>query len=98
MHPKSTRPQPPESFYTVTGEIALARQRTAGGRASIRRRRSATKPILRCWLRATEVTAETLQPSLMAERSQRAGSPVDPKSLEAQRAAARAALALDQDR
>ena len=45
-------------------------------------------------LRATEVTAETLQPSLMAGVAAR-WLIVDPKSLQAQRAAARAALALD---
>ncbi|HEY2462796.1 MAG TPA: tetratricopeptide repeat protein [Steroidobacteraceae bacterium] len=45
-------------------------------------------------LRATEVTAETLQPSLMAGVAAR-WLTVDPKSLQAQRAAARAALALD---
>jgi tetratricopeptide (TPR) repeat protein len=43
--------------------------------------------------RATEVTAETLQPSLMAGVAGR-WIVLDPKSLEAQRAAARAALAL----
>jgi tetratricopeptide (TPR) repeat protein len=43
--------------------------------------------------RATEVTAETLQPSLMAGVAAR-WLYVDPKSLDAQRAAARAALAL----
>ena len=43
--------------------------------------------------RATEVTAETLQPSLMASVAAR-WIEVDPKSLDAQRAAARAAMAL----
>ncbi len=44
--------------------------------------------------RATEVTAETLQPSLMAGVAAHWLN-VDPKSVEARRAAARAALALD---
>jgi tetratricopeptide (TPR) repeat protein len=85
--------QAPESFYTVTGEIALARQEPRV--AAIQYATAAaheTDPAL--LLRATEVTAETLQPSLMAGVAAR-WLVVDPKSLQAQRAAARAALALD---
>ncbi len=83
----------PQSFYTVTGEIALARQQPRV--AAIQYATAAaheTDPAL--LLRATEVTAETLQPSLMAGVAAR-WLTVDPKSLQAQRAAARAALALD---
>jgi hypothetical protein len=83
----------PQSFYTVTGEIALARQQPRV--AAIQYATAAaheTDPAL--LLRATEVTAETLQPSLMAGVAAR-WLVVDPKSLQAQRAAARAALALD---
>jgi tetratricopeptide (TPR) repeat protein len=83
----------PQSFYTVTGEIALARQEPRV--AAIQYATAAaheTDPAL--LLRATEVTAETLQPSLMAGVAAR-WLIVDPKSLPAQRAAARAALALD---
>jgi tetratricopeptide (TPR) repeat protein len=90
-HSKSE--QAPESFYTVTGEIALARQEPRV--AAIQYATAAaheTDPAL--LLRATEVTAETLQPSLMAGVAAR-WLIVDPKSLQAQRAAARAALALD---
>jgi tetratricopeptide (TPR) repeat protein len=90
-HSKSD--QAPQSFYTVTGEIALARQEPRV--AAIQYAAAAaheTDPAL--LLRATEVTAETLQPSLMAGVAAR-WLVVDPKSLQAQRAAARAALALD---
>jgi tetratricopeptide (TPR) repeat protein len=83
----------PQAFYTVTGEIALARQEPRV--AAIQYAAAAaheTDPAL--LLRATEVTAETLQPSLMANVAAR-WLVVDPKSLQAQRAAARAALALD---
>jgi tetratricopeptide (TPR) repeat protein len=88
----STDPAP-QSFYTVTGEIALARQEPRV--AAIQYATAAaheTDPAL--LLRATEVTAETLQPSLMASVAAR-WLIVDPKSLQAQRVAARAALALD---
>jgi hypothetical protein len=90
---RSKSEQAPESFYTVTGEIALARQEPRV--AAIQYATAAaheTDPAL--LLRATEVTAETLQPSLMAGVAAR-WLVVDPKSLQAQRAAARAALALD---
>jgi tetratricopeptide (TPR) repeat protein len=85
--------QAPQTFYTVTGEIALARQEPRV--AAIQYAAAAahdTDPAL--LLRATEVTAETLQPSLMAGVAAR-WLTIDPKSLQAQRAAARAALALD---
>ncbi len=83
----------PESFYTVTGEIALARQepRVAALQYAAAAAHETDPALL---LRATEVTAETLQPSLMAGVAAR-WLTVDPKSLPAQRAAARAALALD---
>ena len=83
----------PQTFYTVTGEIALARQepRVAALQYAAAAA-SETDPAL--MKRATEVTAETLQPSLMASVAAR-WIEVDPKSLDAQRAAARAALALD---
>ncbi len=88
---KSDTPAP-QSFYTVTGEIALARQQPRVAALQYATAAAhATDPGL--LLRATEVTAETLQPSLMAGVAARWLS-VDPKSLQAQRAAARAALAL----
>jgi len=82
----------PESFYTVTGEIALARQEPRVAALQYAAAASTEKDpgILR---RATEVTAETLQPSLEEGVAAR-WIVVDPKSLDAQRAAARAALAL----
>ncbi len=85
--------QAPQSFYTVTGEIALARQqpRVAALQYATAAAHETDPEILK---RATEVTAETLQPSLMAGVAARWLN-VDPKSLDAQRAAARAALALD---
>jgi tetratricopeptide (TPR) repeat protein len=89
-----SKPEPaPQSFYTVTGEIALARQEPRV--AAIQYATAAaheTDPAI--FQRATEVTAETLQPTLMAGVAAR-WLIVDPKSLPAQRAAARAALALD---
>src|SRR6202050_79005 len=83
----------PQSFYTVTGEIALARQepRVAALQYAAAAAHETDPALL---LRATEVTAETLQPSLMGGVAAR-WLIVDPKSLQAQRAAARAALALD---
>jgi tetratricopeptide (TPR) repeat protein len=82
----------PQAFYTVTGEIALARQEPRV--AALQYAAAAaneTDPVL--MKRAAEVAAETLQPSLMASVAAR-WIEVDPNSLDAQRAAARAALAL----
>jgi tetratricopeptide (TPR) repeat protein len=85
-------PPAPQAFYTVTGEIALARRqpRVAALQYATAAAHETDPSILQ---RATEVTAETLQPSLMAGVASR-WLDVNPKSLEAQRAAARAALAL----
>jgi tetratricopeptide (TPR) repeat protein len=82
----------PQSFYTVTGEIALARQepRVAALQYATAAAHETDPAILQ---RAADVTAETLQPSLMAGVAAR-WLYVNPKSLDAQRAAARAALAL----
>jgi tetratricopeptide (TPR) repeat protein len=82
----------PQSFYTVTGEIALARQepRVAALQYATAAAHETDPAILQ---RATEVTAETLQPSLMAGVAAR-WLYLNPRSLDAQRAAARAALAL----
>jgi tetratricopeptide (TPR) repeat protein len=90
--PKSGGAPAPQSFYTVTGEIALARQepRVAALQYAAAAA-SETDPAL--MKRATEVTAATLQPSLTARVAAR-WIAVDPKSLDAQRAAAQAALAL----
>lgn len=85
-------PVAPESFYTVTGEIALARQepRVAALQYATAAAHETDPGLLQ---RATEVTAETLQPSLMADVAAR-WLHLNPRSLDAQRAAARAALAL----
>jgi tetratricopeptide (TPR) repeat protein len=85
-------PLAPQSFYTVTGEIALARQepRVAALQYASAAAHETDPAILE---RATEVTAETLQPSLMAGVAAR-WLYLNPRSLDAQRAAARAALAL----
>jgi tetratricopeptide (TPR) repeat protein len=82
----------PQSFYTVTGEIALVRQepRVAALQYATAAANETDPAILQ---RATEVTAETLQPSLMAGVAAR-WLYLNPRSLEAQHAAARAALAL----
>ena len=82
----------PQSFYTVTGEIALVRQepRVAALQYATAASHETDPAILQ---RATEVTAETLQPTLMADVAAR-WLYLNPRSLEAQRAAARAALAL----
>ena len=85
-------PVAPQSFYTVTGEIALARQepRVAALQYASAAAHETDPAILQ---RATEVTAETLQPSLMAGVAAR-WLYLNPRSLDAQRAAARAALSL----
>lgn len=82
----------PQSFYTVTGEIALARQepRVAALQYTSAAAHERDPAFLQ---RAAEVTAETLQPSL-TERVTARWLSVDPNSLDAQRAAAKAALAL----
>ena len=83
---------PPTEFYTVTAEIALARgePRVAALQYASAAARDSDPKLLQ---RAAEVTAETLQPSLTAKVAQR-WIGVEPKSLDAQRAAARAALEL----
>jgi tetratricopeptide (TPR) repeat protein len=91
---ESSRPDnaAPQSFYTVTGEIALARQepRVAALQYATAAAHEKDPALLQ---RAAEVTTETLQPSLTAGVAARWLS-VQPNSLAAQRAAARAALAL----
>jgi tetratricopeptide (TPR) repeat protein len=87
-----SEPRAPQAFYTVTGEIALARgePRVAALQYATAAARETDPAILQ---RATEVAAETLQPSLMAGVAAR-WLDVNPRSLDAQRAAARAALTL----
>jgi tetratricopeptide (TPR) repeat protein len=81
-----------QAFYTVTGEMALARgeARVAALQYAAAAATETDPEILK---RAADVTAETLQPTLTAAVAAR-WIHLDPKSLDAQRAAARAALAL----
>jgi tetratricopeptide (TPR) repeat protein len=82
----------PRAFYTVTAEIALARHEPRV--AALQYAAAAAKETdVRLLERATQVAAESLQPSL-AEKVAVHWTEVDPKSVEAQRAAARAELAL----
>ncbi|MEP6886606.1 MAG: tetratricopeptide repeat protein [Gammaproteobacteria bacterium] len=92
VHPKPKEPTAPQSFYTVTGEIALARHqpRVAALQYAAAAANATDLGLLE---RAAQVAAESLQPSL-AERIAARWAAVDPKSVEAQRAAGRAALAL----
>jgi len=82
----------PQAFYTVTGEIALARgePRVAALQYAAAAVNETDTELVK---RAAEVTAGTLQPTLTAGVAAR-WIYLDPKSLDAQRAAARAALAL----
>jgi hypothetical protein len=82
----------PVEFYTVTAEIALERG-DARVAAMQYAEAAAHDPDPKLLERAAEVGAETLQPTLTAQVAQRWIS-VEPKSLDAQRAAARAALEL----
>jgi len=92
MHPKSDAAAAPQAFYTVTAEIALARHQPRV--AALQYAAAATGATdLTLLERATQVAAECLQPSL-AEKVAARWIQVDPKSLDAQRAAAQAALAL----
>jgi tetratricopeptide (TPR) repeat protein len=91
IHPKSDAAAP-QAFYTVTAEIALARHqpRVAALQYAAAAANETDVTLLE---RATQVAADCLQPSL-AEKVAARWIQVDPKSLDAQRAAARAALAL----
>src|SRR5579863_7808697 len=89
------RPEPeaaPQAFYTVTAEIALSRHeaRIAALEYAAAAAKGADLGLLR---RATEVTAECLQPSLTVGVASR-WIEVDPAALDAHRAVAKAALEL----
>ncbi len=92
IHPQADDAAAPPSFYTVTGEIALARHqpRTAALQYAAAAAHETDVKLLE---RAAQVAAAALQPTL-AEKVATRWSQVDPKSVEAQRAAARADLAL----
>ena len=85
-------PPAPVEFYTLTAEIALAEgePRVAALQYAAAAARDPNPQLLQ---RATEVGAQTLQPSLTAKVAQR-WIGVEPRSVDAQRAAARAALQL----
>jgi tetratricopeptide (TPR) repeat protein len=80
-------------FYTVTGEIALNRKEPRVAALQYAAAATAGSDVV-LLARASDVTAQSLQPSLSLEVAAR-WIAVDPKSPEAHRAAARAALALD---
>ena len=90
--PRQETPKAPETFYTVTAEIALERHevRVAALEYAAAAENNSDPGLLR---RATEVTADCLQPALTAVVAAR-WIAVDPTSLDAHRAAARAALEL----
>ncbi|HME39700.1 MAG TPA: tetratricopeptide repeat protein [Steroidobacteraceae bacterium] len=92
MAPKSEDASAPQTFYTVTGEIALARHqpRIAALQYAAAAANTTDVALLE---RASQVAAECLQPTL-AEKVAMRWIQADPQSVEAQRAAARAALAL----
>jgi tetratricopeptide (TPR) repeat protein len=93
MDRKSDDAAAPQSFYTVTAEIALARHqpRVASLQYAAAAEQDRDVGLL---ARATQVAAESLQPSLEEKIAAR-WTDVDPGSVDAQRAAGRAALALD---
>ena len=92
VHPKSDDAPAPKAFYTVTAEIALARHQPRVAALQYAAA-AATETDVTLLARATQVAADGLQPSL-AEKVAARWIQVDPKSVDAQRAAARAALAL----
>jgi DNA-binding SARP family transcriptional activator len=91
MHPKSDDAAP-QAFYTVTAELALARHQPRVAALQYAAA-AATESDPKLFERATQVAAESLQPSV-AEKVAARWIQVDPKAVEARRAAARAALAL----
>lgn len=94
MHPKPEQSAAPQSFYTVTAEIALARHhpRVAALQYAAAAENATDVPLLQ---RASEVAEYCLQPTV-AQRVAARWIALDPGSVEAHRAAARAALALYQ--
>jgi tetratricopeptide (TPR) repeat protein len=92
MHVKPEDTPAPQSFYTVTAEIALARHHPRV--AALQYAAAAENDTdVRLLQRASQVAADCLQPTV-AEQVAARWIKVDPKSVEAHRAAARAALAL----
>jgi tetratricopeptide (TPR) repeat protein len=83
---------PPQAFYTVTAEIALARHQPRIAALQYAAA-AANETDVQLLQRAAQVAADCLQPSLAAKVAAR-WTEVDPQSVEARRAAAQAALAL----
>jgi tetratricopeptide (TPR) repeat protein len=92
MHPKADETAAPQAFYTVTAEIALARHQPRVAALQYAAA-AATETNVTLLERAAQVAADSLQPSV-AEKVAAHWLEVEPRSLEAQRAAGRAALAL----
>jgi tetratricopeptide (TPR) repeat protein len=92
LHAKSEEPPAPQSFYTVTAEIALARHQPRVAALQYAAAAANEKDVT-LLERAAQVAGDALQPSLEANIAAR-WAQVDPRSVEAQRAAARADLAL----
>jgi len=92
IHPRRDEAPPPQSYYTVTAEIALTRHQPRVAALQYTAA-AANETDVGLLARATQVSAETLQPTLGQKNAAR-WSRIDPQSLDAQRAAARAALAL----
>jgi tetratricopeptide (TPR) repeat protein len=92
--PGPDQPKAPQTFYTVTAEIALSRHeaRVAALEYAAAAETGTDVALLR---RAAEVTAECLQPSLTVGVAAR-WLHVDPAAVDAHRAAGRAALQLHQ--
>jgi tetratricopeptide (TPR) repeat protein len=92
LHGHSRAEPPPQSFYTVTAEIALVRheQRVAALQYAAAAAHESDPAFLQ---RAAAVGTEALQPTLVEGIAER-WKQIDPKSLEARRAAGQAALAL----
>ena len=92
MHAKPDDTPVPQAFYTVTAEIALARHhpRLAALQYAAAAENDTDVPLLQ---RASQVAAECLQPTVADQVASR-WIKVDPQSVQAHRAAARAALAL----
>ena len=92
LHAKPEDTPAPQAFYTVTAEIALARHhaRVAALQYAAAAENDTDVPLLQ---RASQVAADCLQPTVEEQVAAR-WIKVDPKSVEAHRAAARAALAL----
>jgi tetratricopeptide (TPR) repeat protein len=92
MHVKPEDTPAPQAFYTVTAEIALARHHPRV--AALQYAAAAENDTdVRLLQRASQVAADCLQPTV-AEQVAAHWIKVEPQSVEAHRAAARAALAL----